>query len=130
VQYVPCAARPDRAEAYRLAKESLGEALPVFWSLGERVPAAKAALLHASDLSEADFAQAVARLAAGERAQDALDDRFVAAFAIAGTADDCLAQAALYAKAGVTELALTFAGEAPERDMAYLMESSARHSAA
>ena len=33
-QYVPCAARADRAEAYRLAKESLGEALPGFWSLG------------------------------------------------------------------------------------------------
>jgi 5,10-methylenetetrahydromethanopterin reductase len=130
VQYVPCAVREDRAEGFRLAKESLGEALPAFWSLGARVPAAKAALLHASDLSEADFARAVARLAAGEQAQDALDDRFVAAFAIAGTAEDCLAQAALYARAGVTELALTFAGEKPERDMAFLKAASSRHSAA
>ena len=129
-QYVPCAARADRAEAYRLAKESLGEALPGFWSLGQRVPAAKAALLRASDLSEADFAAAVARLRAGERPQDALDERFVAAFAIAGTAEDCLAQAALYARAGVTELVLTFVGEQPERDMAYLTAASARPSAA
>ena len=126
VQYVPCAARADRTEAWRLAKESVGAALPGFWSLGERVPAAKAALLHAGDLSEADFAAAVARLRDGERPQDALDDRFVAAFAIAGTAEDCLAQAALYAKAGVTELVLTFAGDEPERDMAYLIAASAR----
>ena len=120
VQYVPCAARADRAAAYRLAKDSLGEALPGFWSLGERVPAAKAALLRASDLSEDDFAAAVKRLRAGEPPYDALDDRFIAAFAIAGTAEDCLAQAALYAKAGVTELVLTFSGDQPERDMAYL----------
>jgi 5,10-methylenetetrahydromethanopterin reductase len=130
VQYVPCAARADRAEAYRLAKESLGESLPGFWALGERVPAAKAALLRAGDLAEADFENAVARLRAGERPHEALDDRFIAAFTIAGTADDCLAQAALYAKAGVTELVLTFVGDQPERDMAYLTAASARPSAA
>jgi len=130
VQYVPCAARADRAAAYRLAKASLGEALPGFWSLGERVPAAKAALLRASDLSEDDFEAAVKRLRAGEPPHDALDDRFVAAFTIAGTAEDCLAQAALYGRAGATELVLTFAGDQPERDMAYLMAASAPRSAA
>jgi len=44
----------------------------------------------------------------------------VAAFAIAGTADDCLAQARAYRAAGATELALTFIGAQPEADMEYL----------
>jgi 5,10-methylenetetrahydromethanopterin reductase len=119
VQYVPCAARPDRNEAVSLAKETIGDMLPGFWSLGQRVPAAKAALLRTGDLSEADFASAVERLRGGERPSDALDERFVAAFAIAGTAEDCLAQARRYREAGASELALTFVGERPERDMEY-----------
>jgi 5,10-methylenetetrahydromethanopterin reductase len=120
VQYVPCAARPDRAEAHRLAKEAIAEMLPGFWSLGERVPAAKSALLRAGNLSEPDFAGAVHRLRRGEKPADALDQRFIDAFAIAGTADDCLGQARRYYAAGATELALTFVGEQPERDMEYL----------
>ena len=124
VQYVPCAVRLDRAEAYGLAKAVLGEMLVSFWSLGERVPAAKAALLRAQALLETDFAAAVARLRAGERAADALDDRFVEAFAIAGTADDALAQARRYAQAGASELVLTFAGRRPEPDMQYLANAA------
>ena len=69
VQYIPCAVRPDRAEAYGLAKAALGGMLPCFWSLGERVPAAGSALLRAEELSQTDFAVAVARLRAGERPQ-------------------------------------------------------------
>ena len=42
------------------------------------------------------------------------------AFAIAGTAEDCLAAGTGYRCAGVDELALTFAGSQPEVDMAYL----------
>src|SRR5712691_5739076 len=61
VQYVPCAVRRERAEAHRLAKAAIGDLLPGFWSLGERVPAAKAALLRAADVSEDDFAGAPAR---------------------------------------------------------------------
>jgi 5,10-methylenetetrahydromethanopterin reductase len=120
VQYVPCAARPDRNEAVTLAKETIGDMLPAFWSLGERVPAAKAALLRAGDLSEADFVTAVERLRGGERPATALDERFVAAFAIAGTAEDCLAQARRYREAGASELALTFVGPRPDEDMTYL----------
>src|SRR5207248_201978 len=81
VQYVPCAARPDRAEAYGLAKAAIANMLQGFWSLAQRVPAVKAALLRAADLSESDFAAAVARLQAGELPAQALDDRFVDAFA-------------------------------------------------
>jgi 5,10-methylenetetrahydromethanopterin reductase len=120
VQYVPCAARSDRAAALRLAKDTVAEMLPGFWSLGQRVPAAKSALLRAGELVEADFDAAVERLRRGEAPADALDDRFVDAFAIAGTAEDCLAQARRYRAAGATELALTFVGAQPETDMEYL----------
>jgi 5,10-methylenetetrahydromethanopterin reductase len=120
VQYVPCAARPDRAAALRLAKDTVAEMLPGFWSLGQRVPAAKSALLRAGELAEADFAAAVERLRKGEAPADALDDRFVDAFAIAGTVEDCLAQARRYRAAGATEIALTFVGSQPDADMEYL----------
>jgi 5,10-methylenetetrahydromethanopterin reductase len=132
VQYVPCAARPDRAEACRLAKAAIADMLPSFWSLARRVPAAKSALLRAGDLSESDFAAAVARLHTGAPPIDALDDRFVAAFAIAGSAEDCLEQARRYRAAGASELALTFVGSQPEADMAYLARAVAlpRHTPA
>jgi 5,10-methylenetetrahydromethanopterin reductase len=100
--------------------------LPSFWALGQRVPSAKAALLKAAGLSEADFAAAVRRLHAGERAAQALDDRFVQAFAIAGTAEDALAQACRYGEAGASELVLTFAGRRPEADMQYLANAARR----
>jgi 5,10-methylenetetrahydromethanopterin reductase len=125
VQYVPCAARPDRAEAHRLAKATIGEMLPGFWTLAQRVPAAKSALRRAGDLSESDFAAAVARLHAGAPPSEALDDRFVAAFAIAGSAEDCLLQARRYRAAGATELALTFVGPQPDADMDYLARAAA-----
>jgi 5,10-methylenetetrahydromethanopterin reductase len=120
VQYVPCVARPDRAEAYALALEAIGEMLPSFWSLAQRVPAAKSALLRAAELAELDFFAAVARLTSGEAATRALDERFIAAFAVAGSAEDCLAQARRYRAAGATELALTFVGSQPQIDMDYL----------
>jgi 5,10-methylenetetrahydromethanopterin reductase len=124
VQYVPCAVRLDRAEAYALAKGEIAKMLASFWSLGERVPSAKAALLGAQAISESDFAAAVARLRAGERAADVLDDRFVEAFAIAGTAADALAQAQRYREAGASELALSFVGERAEPDMQYLASTA------
>jgi alkanesulfonate monooxygenase SsuD/methylene tetrahydromethanopterin reductase-like flavin-dependent oxidoreductase (luciferase family) len=48
------------------------------------------------------------------------DERFSDALAIAGTAEDCLAQARRYRAAGTTELVLTFVGPQPEQDMGYL----------
>jgi 5,10-methylenetetrahydromethanopterin reductase len=123
VQYVPCAARPDRGEAYRLAKETICGVLPGFWSLGQRIPAAKSALLRAGGLSESDFAAAVERLRAGEKPAEVLDERFVDAFAIAGTAQDCLARARQYFAAGTSELVLSFAGAQAEEDMRYLGEA-------
>src|SRR5258706_13048052 len=45
VQYVPCAGRLDRAEAYALAKREIGERLAPLWAPGERVASAQAPLL-------------------------------------------------------------------------------------
>jgi len=128
LQYVPCAARPDRDEARHMVKSSIAAMLPEFWSLGERFPAVRAALLRDEAITEPDFAAAVARLKAGERAQDVLDDRFLDAFGLAGTAEDCLAQASVYAKAGVSELVLTFVGPQPQDDIAYLGRAVREHS--
>ena len=125
VQYVPCIARPDRDEAHRLAKQAVAEMLPAYWTLGERLPAAKSALLDGSGILEADFAGAVSRLKAGEPAASVLDERYVRAFSIAGHADDCRALAASYAAAGVTELALTFSGPTAAADMKYMAQAIA-----
>ncbi|HML11728.1 MAG TPA: LLM class flavin-dependent oxidoreductase [Xanthobacteraceae bacterium] len=118
VQYVPCFARADRGEARRLAAQAVADMLPAYWRLGQRQPAAKRALLAGSGIADAEFAAAVARLDAGEEAEIALDERFVRAFALSGNAEDCRRQAAAYAAAGVTELALTFAEEADMRFLA------------
>ena len=120
IQYVPCVARPNRAEAHWAAKTMIGEMLTSYWSLGERVPSARSAMLQAKDLPEPEIAEAVERLRAGEAGADVLDDRFLAAFAIAGTPQDCLAQAQHYFEAGASELALSFAGSEPEGDMKLL----------
>jgi 5,10-methylenetetrahydromethanopterin reductase len=125
VQYMPCIARPDREDARRAAKRAVGEMLPAYWALGQRFPAAKNALLQGSGIVENEFAAVAARLKAGEAADVVLDDRYVAAFAIAGNADDCRAQAAAYTAAGVTELALTFSGATAAADMAYIGEAFA-----
>jgi 5,10-methylenetetrahydromethanopterin reductase len=123
VQYLPCFAHTDRDTAQRHAAQALADMLPGYWRLGQRLPAAKAALLDGSGIDEAGFAAAVARLNAGEAAQTALDERFVAALTIAGNADDCRRQAAAYAAAGVTELALTFTGPDAAADMRFLFKA-------
>jgi len=123
VQYLPCAVRRDRSEAYELAKTAIGEMLPGYWALAQRSAAARAALLRAADLSEADFERAVGRLRVGEGPAEVVDERFVAAFAIAGTPADCLAQARRYRAAGASELALTFVGTHPEAALEALAQA-------
>jgi 5,10-methylenetetrahydromethanopterin reductase len=120
VQYVACFPGADRNETQRLARAAVGEMLPAYWRLAQRQPAAKRALLEGSGISEADFAAAVARLAAGAWPETVLDERFAAAFTLAGNPDHCRRQAAAYAQAGVTELALTFAGPDAAADMQFL----------
>ncbi len=120
VQYMPCVPRPGRTEAIAAAKRAIADMLPAYWTLAQRLPDAKAALTDGSGISDDDFAAAVTRLKAGDKPDAALDERFVTAFAIAGTAEDCRALAANYAAAGTTELALTFFGPSFADDMAYL----------
>ncbi len=73
-----------------------------------------------SGITETEFEDAAGGLDAGAPAAEMLDDRFVDAFAVAGTAEDCLARAATYANAGVTELVLTFSGPGEADEIAYL----------
>jgi hypothetical protein len=123
VQYVACFPGADRNETQRLARAAVGEMLPGYWRLGQRQPAAKHALIEGSGIGEAYFASAVAQLAAGKRADTVLDERFVSAFTLTGNAEDCRRQAADYAEAGVTELALTFAGPDAAADMQFLADA-------
>jgi 5,10-methylenetetrahydromethanopterin reductase len=120
VRYMPCCVADDRAAAIAAAKRAIGEMLPTYWRLGQRLEGAKQALTMESGIGEAEFAAAADRLRAGEDAAAVLDARFVEAFAIAGTAADCAAQVAACGKAGVTELALTFSGENSATEMQYL----------
>ena len=112
VQYAPCVVAGDQPTAMAVIKPVLAGLLKTFWALGQKVPAAKASLVDHSGIPEADFAAALASPAT------ALDERFVDAFAVAGTIDDCRARIAAYGAAGVTDLVLTFVGADPVRDMA------------
>jgi 5,10-methylenetetrahydromethanopterin reductase len=94
--------------------------LSAFWALGEERPVRRNVMVGASGIPQAEFAAAIVRLRDGEAAEQVLDDRFVDAFAIAGTAEDCLTQAVIYRRAGVDKLALNFVGSDPTRDIQYL----------
>jgi len=112
VQYAPCVVAADRETAMAAIKPVLAGLLRTFWTLGLKVPAAKASLVDHSGIPETDFAAAIAGPAT------ALDERFIDAFAVAGTIEDCRARIAAYRAAGVTDLVLTFVGPDPVRDMA------------
>jgi 5,10-methylenetetrahydromethanopterin reductase len=112
VQYVPCVVADDRAAALATIRPVLLGLLKTFWALAQRVPAARTSLVDHSGIPAADFAAAVANPA------EALDERFVEAFTIAGTGADCRARLGAYQAAGVTDLVLTFVGADPLADMA------------
>jgi 5,10-methylenetetrahydromethanopterin reductase len=120
VQYVPCVARPDRKEARCAAVVAIGETLAALWPAGSEWPALRETIVAESGIPRAEFVVTLDRLRRGDPPQRVLDDRFIDAFAIAGTAEECLARAALYRRAGVGELVLTFAGSQPAQDIAYL----------
>ena len=126
IQYVPCIAGPDRGRARTHVKATLGAMLSAYWSLYAQWPATKAAMLKDSGIDEAEVEAAIGRLRDGAPANEALDDRFVDTYALAGDADDLRAGIANYAAAGVTELVLTFASPEPEQDMAYVAEALRR----
>lgn len=126
IQYAPCAVHEDRARAIATAKHAVAAMLPNYWSLAQKIPFAKMGLTLGTNLDEREIAEAVAKLAAGADPQQALDERYTAAFSIAGTPDECLAAAADYAAAGVTDLALTMSSHEPTREIALLGAALAR----
>jgi 5,10-methylenetetrahydromethanopterin reductase len=123
VQYVPCAVRPDRDDARRLAMRTIGAMLTAFWPVRADWPALREEIVRHSGISKAEVVEALIRLRRSEAAERVLDERYVAAFAIAGTAEDCISRLAEFRSAGVDETALSFAGDQPARDMAYLAEA-------
>ena len=127
VQYMPCAAHADSREALRAAKRAVGEMLPRFWALGQKLESAKEALLTETGISEADFARVSERLRAGEDASEVLDDRYAGAFSLAGTPKECLSRAAEYKTAGIDELALTFSGACAKDEIAAIGEALRRY---
>ncbi len=120
VQYVPCVARRDCAAARAAIKPTIGSMLAAYWAMYAAMPSARAAMIQDSGIPEADFTAAVDRLNAGAPATDALDDRFVDAYGIAGTAADCLAAADRFGALGVTDLTVTCVGPQPAIDLQYL----------
>ncbi|MCG6204228.1 LLM class flavin-dependent oxidoreductase [Rhodopseudomonas sp. HC1] len=109
VQYMPCSVDADEQQAVSRAKFAVAEMLTSFWRLGERVPSARDAILSEGTVSADEYERAVQKLQAGGSPEQ-LDARIARAFVLCGTPESCLARAAEYAAAGVTELALTFSG--------------------
>ncbi len=107
-QYAPCAIGADGEAARRVVKRMIAEALTLLWPAGDDWPRRREAVVAESGIPRPDFAAALARLRRGEDATAVLDERFVAAFAIAGTPAECRRQAAFYRTAGADELALSF----------------------
>lgn len=118
VQFMPCIVNASSATALRDAKRIVGEMVPRFWALGQKVPSAKEALLLGTEIDAAEFATAADRIGRGEDPADVLDERYAVAFSIYGTAEECLALAARYKTAGVDELALTFSGPMAQQEIA------------
>jgi len=110
VQYVPCIPSSDRDEARRTAMTHIGEMMAAFWPAASEWPPLRETIVERSGIPRATFAAALQRIRAGTPPGQALDDRFVEAFAICGTAEECLSRAADYRRAGVDELVLSFSG--------------------
>jgi 5,10-methylenetetrahydromethanopterin reductase len=117
IRYMPCAIAENRVDAVNKAKCAIGKMLPGFWRLGQKLRSAKEGLMAGTGITEVEFATAVARLEAGEGATRVLDERYVAAFALAGTPDECSVAACQYRAAGVSELALTFSSTTAGKDI-------------
>ena len=111
VQFMPCVVHRSSFQALQDAKRIVGELVPRFWALGQKVPSAKDALLTDTGIDEAEFAEASERINRGEDPANVLDERFAAAFSVYGTPEECLLLAAKYKAAGVDELGLTFTGD-------------------
>jgi 5,10-methylenetetrahydromethanopterin reductase len=124
---MPCAVRKDRQEALRVGKRAVGEMLPGFWALSQKINSAKEGLSAGTGISDDEFETCARRIKSGEDPADVLDDRFARAFSLTGTPEECVARAAEYTAAGVSELALTFDGRAAPESIALLGAELQQH---
>jgi 5,10-methylenetetrahydromethanopterin reductase len=116
IQYAPGAVRDDGAEARRIAKRSVAAMLTAYAQT-----ASAATRTAMSDYGRPEeLKRALDRLTRGGAPEDAIDDRLLAEYAIAGTPDECIEHCAVYADAGVTELAIAPIGEHGAEDIARL----------
>jgi 5,10-methylenetetrahydromethanopterin reductase len=120
VQYLPCAVMPDGRAARDAAREAVGEMLARFWPASGPWPPWRETMVAESGVPRPEVVAALDRLRRGEPARQVLDDRYVEAFAIAGTAEECLDQTRAYRNAGADEVALGFVGPQPEAALALL----------
>jgi len=113
VKYVPCAVGEDGPATRRVVKHAIGRMLGSYWQAYADVPPVRSAIFDSSGIESAQFSDAMRRLAGGDSAEAALDDRFVAAYAVAGTAQECVEQLRVHRRAGVTEMAVSCGGDDP-----------------
>lgn len=123
VQYVPCAIGDDGTDARQRAKVTVGRMLTAYWQGGHASAATQAALRDYNDIDPEAFARTMRRLASGEPAPGVIDDAFLRRYAIAGTASECRDQCLAYGDAGVTELAIWFAGPQAAAEIARFGEA-------
>ena len=100
--------------------------LIALWPTGNDWPAQRETIVRLSGITRLEMVGALDRLRRGERAGQVLDDRFISSFALAGTAEQVIAQAVQYRCAGADELALSFAGPQPAADAAYFARAVKR----
>jgi alkanesulfonate monooxygenase SsuD/methylene tetrahydromethanopterin reductase-like flavin-dependent oxidoreductase (luciferase family) len=118
VQYVTSAIDDDRHEARRRAKATVGAMLVAYCHDGRASAATQSAVRDYNGLAPEEFERIVRRLAKGESATDVIDDALLDRYVVAGTASECLDRYDAYGEAGATELALSFTGDEPLRDIA------------
>jgi hypothetical protein len=66
VQYLPCVARPDGAEAREIAKEAVGAMLIALWPTGNDWPAQRETIVRLSGIARVEMVGALDRLRRGE----------------------------------------------------------------
>jgi len=122
VQYAPCVVGPDRKAARDFAKNIVGGM--ILRSFGEEgTKTTHEWHMMGSNLPPEFYYEMFDRLKAGERGAAVVTDEVLDLYAVAGDRDDCLAAYRRYAEAGVTEMVITFRGEEPLKDMAYLAKT-------
>jgi 5,10-methylenetetrahydromethanopterin reductase len=122
VQYAPCVAGPDRKAARDHAKDVVGRMIKESFGTSSS-PVTRNWHVIGSGLHEEYFMDIAGRLDAGHPGRDIVSDTVLDLFAIAGNADDCLAAYERYQSVGVTEMVVTFRGNDPVTDMAYLADA-------